>query len=83
MRLTSSRRHDAGEITANDIRRFLEQMDDDPSVGARSINKRRTVLHGIFGLAVERARWVTTHWTKVAKRAEPESAEVITCTAAR
>lgn len=70
------------EITADDIRRFLEQMDDDPTVGARSVNKHRTVLHGIFRLAVERGDVADNPVTKVAKRAEPEPAEIITYTSA-
>jgi integrase len=70
-------------LTADDVRSFLEEMDDDPTVGARSVNKHRAVLHGIFRLAVERGQLADNPVAKVAKRAEADPAEIITYTPAQ
>jgi integrase len=67
-------------IAADDVRSFLEAMDDDQTVGARSVNKHRAVLHGIFRLAVERGHVAENPVTKVTKRAEADPAEIITYT---
>ena len=70
-------------ISPADVRGFLETMDDDPTIGARSVNKHRTVLHGIFRLAVDRGDVSDNPVAKIAKRAEPEPVEIITYTTAQ
>jgi integrase len=74
----------AASITTREVSRWLSELDRDPGLSARSVNKHRTVLHGIyryacrddtFGLAANPA-------TGTEKRRESDPAEIVTYTPA-
>jgi integrase len=67
-------------ITANDIRRFLRDLDADERISSRTVNAYRALLHMIFALAVEEGWCDVNPVLRTQKRREADPAELIVYT---
>ncbi|MDO9354396.1 MAG: tyrosine-type recombinase/integrase [Solirubrobacteraceae bacterium] len=65
-------------VTHDDVRRFLERLDDEEDVGPRTVNVHRQALAGIFGLSVRRRHLRLSPVDGIAKRREARPAEIVT-----
>lgn len=67
-------------ISHDDVRRFLEGLDDDEGVGPRTVNAHRQALAGIFGLAVRHRHLRSNPVDGISKRREARPADLVTYT---
>jgi site-specific recombinase XerD len=74
----------AASITTREVSRWLNELDRDPELSARSVNKHRTVLHGIYGYACRENTFglAKNPVARTEKRRESDPAEIVTYTPA-
>jgi integrase len=74
----------AVSITTREVSRWLSELDRDPGLSARSVNKHRTVLHGIYRYACREDTFglVANPAAGTEKRRESDPAEIVTYTPA-
>lgn len=64
-------------ITTEQVRSWLRELDRDPALSPRTVNKHRQVMHAICGYAVEHGYVSENVVAKVPKRKQPDAAELI------
>lgn len=74
----------AASITTREIARWLHELDRDPELSARSVNKHRMVLNSIYSYACREDTFglVDNPAARTEKRREADPAEIITYTPA-
>jgi integrase len=74
----------AASITTREVARWLNELDRDPELSARSVNKHRMVLHGIYRYACREDTFglADNPAARTEKRREADPAEIITYTPA-
>jgi integrase len=74
----------AATITTREVARWLSQLDRDPQLSARSVNKHRIVLHSIYAYACREETFALADnpVARTEKRREPDPAEIVTYTPA-
>lgn len=65
------------KITTEQVRSWLRELDRDPALSPRTINKHRQVMHAICSYAVEHGYVSENVVSKVPKRKQPDAAELI------
>jgi integrase len=82
--MSAFRGRPAASITTREVSRWLNELDCDPELSARSVNKHRTVLHGIYGYACREDTFglAENPVVETEKRRESDPAEIVTYTPA-
>lgn len=69
---------DVADVTSSDVRAWIAELDSDPTIGPRAINKHRQVLAGIMRFAIEQGWRDDDPVQDVPKRREPAPRELVT-----
>jgi integrase len=74
----------AATITTREVARWLSQLDRDPQLSPRAVNKHRVVLHSIYAYACREETFglADNPVARTEKRREPDPAEIVTYTPA-